>query len=145
MLPPIPFPVETSRVFTASFAPKRQNLHCYAHLAAQNGDQYYDVGPLFLITRNQFNKRERARNTIYRINCVMRGLIDFFVFTQATVRFPKNSMETIPLWRSSESTPMKQLSVIRSETTPKDLSIASTCSIKGHAPHWQCSAGMQKQ
>ena len=34
--PPIPFPVEMSHVFTASFARKQRNLYCDAHLAAEN-------------------------------------------------------------------------------------------------------------
>ena len=35
-LPPIPFPVETPHVFTASSARKRRNLHCDAYVAAEN-------------------------------------------------------------------------------------------------------------
>ena len=55
-LPPIIFSVETSHVFTASFARKQRNLHCAPQLAAEN-KVAISIMTLFPITRNQFNKR----------------------------------------------------------------------------------------
>ena len=98
------FPVETSHVFTASFARMRFNLHCYAHLAGENKrcrrlkqmhmsailgyrTCFYFVIYIPSSIAEKYTVLGRKEGilsssikgngpgVIYRINCVTRGLI----------------------------------------------------------------------